>query len=71
MHGGNVNLLDSPHLSTLAGSNLGVSSTAGASNSRAKGGISRGESDNSVQVLLRSDSSGAVVVALSSRTVSK
>ena len=70
LHSMDVHSLNSPNLSTLAGAQSSVGSTSTCGNGTSEGSISRLEGDSSVEVLLRSNSTSAVIIALSSSTVS-
>jgi hypothetical protein len=69
IHSRDINLGNSPNLTTLAGPKSSVRSTSSLRNSRTESGISTGEGNSSVQVLLSSDSTRALVIALSTGTV--
>jgi hypothetical protein len=70
IHSRDINLGNSPNLTTLAGVKSSVRSTTSLSNGRAETGISTGKGNLGVQVLLSSDSTRAVGIALSTGTVS-
>lgn len=70
IHSRDINLGNSPNLTALAGVKSSVRSTTSLGNSRAETGISTGKGNLGVQVLLSSDSTRAVVIALSTGTVS-
>lgn len=68
-HGGDVDGVNNPDLAVLSRLQSSVSSTLGGSNGAAEGGIGGGQGDGRVEVLLSSDSAGAVTVALGSGAV--
>lgn len=68
-HGGNVDGVNDPYLTTLARFQSSVGSTLSSGNGAAESGVGGGQSDGRVEVLLGGDSASTVAVALSSGTV--
>jgi hypothetical protein len=68
-HGGDVDSVNDPDLTILPRLKSSVGSTLGSSNGATERGIGRSQGDGRVEVLLCSDSAGAVTVALGSGTI--
>jgi hypothetical protein len=70
IHGRDIDLGNGPDLTALAGAKSSVRSTASLGNGITESGISTGQGDGCVQVLLSSNSARAAAVALGTGTVS-
>lgn len=70
-HGRNIDLSNGPDLTTLARGQSTVSGTSSLGNGGSESSISLSKSDDSVLVLLGSNSARAAIVALSASTVSR
>lgn len=69
-HRRDVDGLDGPHLSTLAGTETLVGGAASTGDGVTEGGVSRRQSELSVEVLLGVDSPSASVIALGTSAIS-